>query len=141
MLGDEEKDNGEECRRIKSFRDAIKERRNSIVEVEEEERVTHSIEKKKESTREGKTTDLNSNQYNAREKMNQEIRIEKINGIYNFVINDTTLKSLRHHWWKTLVVKFLGGHISLEVLSRRLEAIWGKQESIGVIDIRSGFSL
>ncbi|RYR66794.1 hypothetical protein Ahy_A03g012862 [Arachis hypogaea] len=56
MLGDEEEGNGEEGRQIKSFRDAIKGRRNPVVEVEEEKCVTHSIEKKKESTREFEAT-------------------------------------------------------------------------------------
>ncbi|XLR08093.1 hypothetical protein S83_036031 [Arachis hypogaea] len=68
-----------------------------------------------------------------------EIRVEKVNGIYNFIINDAGLKSLRHQWWDTLIVKLLGRKISLPVLSRRLEAMWGKQGSIEVMDLGNEF--
>ncbi|XP_025684571.1 uncharacterized protein [Arachis hypogaea] len=49
------------------------------------------------------------------------------------------MKNLRHLWWNTLIVKLMGRKISLPVLTRRLESMWGKQGSIEVIDIGNEF--
>ncbi|RYR28542.1 hypothetical protein Ahy_B01g052685 [Arachis hypogaea] len=54
------------------------------------------------------------------EGLQPEIRVEKVN------VNEAAMKSLRMPWWKTLIVKLMGRRISLPVLTRRLEAMWGK---------------
>ncbi|KAL4394224.1 hypothetical protein AHAS_Ahas02G0130600 [Arachis hypogaea] len=61
------------------------------------------------------------------EKDTHEIKVERVDGICNVVINEAALKQLRHPWWDTLIVKLLGRRISLAVLTRRLEAMRGKQ--------------
>ncbi|XP_057745166.1 uncharacterized protein LOC130963034 [Arachis stenosperma] len=73
------------------------------------------------------------------EKDTPEIRVERADGICNVVINEVVLKQLRHPWWDTLIVKLLSRRISLAVLTRRLEAMWGKQGSIEVIDLGNDF--
>nr|XP_025661002.1 uncharacterized protein LOC112756598 [Arachis hypogaea] len=64
-----------------------------------------------------------------------EITVEKIEGIFNFRINEAAIKELRYPWWDTLIVKLLGRRISLLALTRKLEAMWGKMGSIEVIDL------
>ncbi|XP_016207912.1 uncharacterized protein LOC107648623 [Arachis ipaensis] len=74
-----------------------------------------------------------------KESQRPEINIEKVNGIFNIIINEARLKNLRHTWCDTLRVKLLGRKISLPVLSRRLEVMWEKQGSIEVIDIGNDY--
>ncbi|XP_016177863.1 uncharacterized protein LOC107620170 [Arachis ipaensis] len=68
-----------------------------------------------------------------------EITVEKIEGIFNFRINEVAMKELRYPWWDTLIVKLFGRRISLLALTRRLEAMWGKMGSIEVIDLGNEF--
>nr|XP_029146221.1 uncharacterized protein LOC114924801 [Arachis hypogaea] len=72
---------------------------------------------------------------NANQKLQQpEITVEKVNGIYNFNINEAAMKKWRSPWWDTLIVKLLGRRISLTALTRRLETMWGKMESLEILD-------
>ncbi|XLU33231.1 hypothetical protein S245_069297 [Arachis hypogaea] len=68
-----------------------------------------------------------------------EIRLEKLGGIHNFVLNDAALEHLRKPWWEALIVRLLGRKISLLALTRSLEAMWSKQGSIEVVDIGNDF--
>ncbi|XP_052113885.1 uncharacterized protein LOC127744992 [Arachis duranensis] len=79
---------------------------------------------------------------NANQELQQpEITVEKVNGIYNFNINEAAMKKWRSPWWDTLIVKLLGRRISLTALTRRLETMWGKMESLEVIDLGNDFFL
>ncbi|XP_057723606.1 uncharacterized protein LOC130939520 [Arachis stenosperma] len=68
-----------------------------------------------------------------------KITVEKIEGIFNFRINEAAMKELRYPWWDTLIVKLLGRRIFLLALTRRLEAMWEKMGSIEVIDLGNDF--
>nr|XP_025617103.1 uncharacterized protein LOC112709433 [Arachis hypogaea] len=72
-------------------------------------------------------------------KKKLKIRVEKVEAIVNFAINEAAMKKLRNPWWETLIIKLLGRKISLMALTRRLDAMWSKMGSIDVIDIGNDF--
>ncbi|KAL4327960.1 hypothetical protein AHAS_Ahas13G0152300 [Arachis hypogaea] len=107
--------------------------------MEEDDSFSESEEELTEKS--NREREVNGKQNKARDDKDQEssIRVEKVAGIYNIVINEASMKSLRNTWWECLIVKLLGRRISLAVLTRKLEALWSKMGSIDVIDIGNNF--
>ncbi|RYR54526.1 hypothetical protein Ahy_A06g029818 [Arachis hypogaea] len=61
------------------------------------------------------------------------------NGLYNLVIGERIKREIREEWWNSLIVKLLEHRIFLNVIRRRLEVMWGKQDSLEVIDLGNKF--
>ncbi|XP_015950050.1 uncharacterized protein LOC107474919 [Arachis duranensis] len=71
-----------------------------------------------------------------------DIIVKKMaNGLFNVVIGERVQRELRKEWWETFIVKLLGRKVSLVVLKRRLEIMWGKNGSLDVIDLGNDFFL
>ncbi|RYR20260.1 hypothetical protein Ahy_B03g065356 [Arachis hypogaea] len=77
--------------------------------------------------------DTNHEETEEDEEMEEEdeVVIKKMpNGLYNLVIGEHIKRELRKEWWESLIVKLMGRMISLMVMRRRLEAMWGKHGSL-----------
>ncbi|RYQ84867.1 hypothetical protein Ahy_B10g104363 [Arachis hypogaea] len=119
---------------VRSFSDMVKggrrptgmEEDDSFSESGEEGEEEHNMQQEREVANQRKDKD---------ETQEPNIRIEKVDGVYNIVLNDAAIKSLRNPWWECLIVKLLGRRISLAALTRKLEIMWSRMGSIEVIDL------
>ncbi|RYR02498.1 hypothetical protein Ahy_B06g081287 [Arachis hypogaea] len=120
----------------RSFSDTVKKGRVSM----DTEKVSHISSSGKELMEEDEDRrSSRESEVNMEGSQIPEITVEKIEGIFNFKINEAAMKELRYPWWDTLIVKLLGRRISLLALTRRLEAMWGKMGNIEVIDLGNDF--
>ncbi|XP_052111479.1 uncharacterized protein LOC127742780 [Arachis duranensis] len=121
---------------IRTFSEVVKGGLNPVKESEIEDDEFSSPKEEGDSLEEDEEKPEKGHNRRTLEKSQQpDIRVKKVDGIVNFILNEAALKALRHPWWDTLIVKLLGRKISLPVLSRRLEIMWEKQRSIEVINI------
>ncbi|KAL1332403.1 hypothetical protein AAHE18_11G025300 [Arachis hypogaea] len=116
-----------------TFSDPVKGGRKPVT-MEENDSLSESTSSEEEMA--------NAEDHGATERLKRkepEIRVKKVNGIYNFIINEVAMKNLRLPWWDTLIVKLMGRKIFRPVLTRRLETMWEKQGSLEVIELGNDF--
>ncbi|MED6156575.1 hypothetical protein PIB30_015674, partial [Stylosanthes scabra] len=102
----------------KSFVSAVKGGRNPVAEsnMEEDDEFSASEEDGLEEEDEEEIPNIENGSGNEKDHEQSqipEIKVEKINGIYNFAFNEAAKKKIREPWWDTLIVKLLGRRITL----------------------------
>ncbi|XP_057739646.1 uncharacterized protein LOC130956639 [Arachis stenosperma] len=103
---------------IQTFSEVVKGGLKPVKELEMKDDEFSSTEEEGNSLEEEEEEPKKGHNRRTLQKSQQpDIRIEKVDRIVNFILNEAALKALRHPLWDTLIVKLLGRKISLPVFN------------------------
>ncbi|MED6220979.1 hypothetical protein PIB30_049974 [Stylosanthes scabra] len=98
----------DDSRKLRNFSEAVKGGKKPVSDMEAEEPPASMNKSQGSEGDPGGPFQYNHREGEEMKKQSPEIRVEKVNGVFNFAPNEAAIKRLRHPWWDTLIVKLLG---------------------------------